>query len=257
MFLNGYTTTKIAKVLNEEGIPSPGKAKKGWSVSTLLSILTNEKYKGVALLQKTFTTNFLDHTSKKNEGEVEQYYVTGSHKAIIEPSEWDFVQMEIERRKKIGSAYSCNSEFSCRLRCGDCGGFYGPKLWHSNDSYKVTVWQCNRKFQNKRKCQTPTIKIEDIKSAFVKAFNEFSKNKDAVIDKCIEIYNRLVNTAVLDVKIEEQRNVLDGLNLMAKQLIDENASTEQGQDAYRAKYEKIESQFKKAEETYNLLLKEK
>ena len=257
MFLNGYTTTKIARTLNEEGIESPGKAKKGWTASTLMSILTNEKYKGDALLQKTFTTNFLEHTSKKNEGEVEQYYVSGSHPAIIEPTEWDFVQMEIERRRKIGLSFSCNSEFSCRLRCGDCGGFYGPKVWHSTDSYKVTIWQCNHKFKNKRKCETPTLKVEDIKGAFVKAFNQFSQNKTEVIDKCIAIYNKVSNTSTLDDELEKQRNVLDGLNLMAKQLIDDNASTEQNQDSYKEKYAKLESQFKEAEEKYNKLVKAK
>lgn len=257
MFINGYTTTRIAKTLNDEGIPSPGKAKKGWAASTLMSILTNEKYKGDALLQKTFTTNYLEHTYKKNEGEVEQYYVTKSHEAIIEPAEWDFIQMEIERRK-IGLSFSCNNEFSCKLICADCGGYYGPKVWHSNDPvHKVTVWQCNKKFTNKKKCATPALKVEQIKNAFVKAYNQFATKQDEVIERCVKIYERLAADSSLDEQIEEQRNILEGLNLMAKQLIDENASTEQDQDSYKRKYAKLEAQFKSAEEKYNELLKRK
>lgn len=257
MFLDGFTATKIAAILNEEGIESPGKAKKGWTPTTLMGILTNEKYKGDALLQKSFTVDFLSHKSKKNEGEVEQYYVTNSHEAIIEPNEWDFVQMEIERRRKIGSSYSCNSEFSCRLRCGDCGGFYGPKTWHSQDKYKKTVWQCNDKFKNKRKCETPTLLVDDIKTAFVKAYNQFAKSKIKVIEKCLTIYNKVSDTSDLDLQIDEQFNVMEGLNLKAKQMIDENASEEQSQEEYKKKYSAIENQYSKAEEKYNELLKAK
>ena len=56
--------------------------KKTWSVSTINSILCNEKYKGDALLQKTFTVDFLTKTTKRNEGEIPQYYVTGNHEPI-------------------------------------------------------------------------------------------------------------------------------------------------------------------------------
>lgn len=75
---------------------SPGNKNK-WSQSTILSILKNEKYKGDALLQKKFIVNFLEHKSKKNEGEVPQYYVEEKHPAIIPPAEWEAVQVEMQR----------------------------------------------------------------------------------------------------------------------------------------------------------------
>lgn len=92
------------------------------------SILTNEKYKGDALLQKSFTVDFLQKKTKPNEGEVPQYYVEGSHPAIIEPDEWDHVQAEFARRKELGNAYSGKSVFSAKLVCEDCGGFFGSKV---------------------------------------------------------------------------------------------------------------------------------
>ena len=71
-----------------------------WQRATVESILRNEKYKGSALLQKSFTVDFLTKKTKINEGEVPQYYVEDSHPAIIEPWEWEQVQVELERRKK-------------------------------------------------------------------------------------------------------------------------------------------------------------
>ncbi len=78
MFINGKTPCAIAKTLTEEGIRTPG-GKDKWSSAVIESILTNEKYKGSALLQKSFTVDFLQHKMKANEGEVPQYFIEHSH----------------------------------------------------------------------------------------------------------------------------------------------------------------------------------
>ena len=101
MFLEGKSPAYIARHLTERGIPTPG-GKPNWRPNTVESILTNEKYKGDALLQKTFCTDFLTKKFKVNEGEVPQYYVEGSHPAIIEPEIFDAVQVELKRRKQQG-----------------------------------------------------------------------------------------------------------------------------------------------------------
>ena len=84
LFISGKTSGWIAKHLTAEGIPTPG-GRKNWQASTIESILSNEKYMGAALLQKSFTVDFLQKKTKKNEGEVPQYYVEHSHEAIIAP----------------------------------------------------------------------------------------------------------------------------------------------------------------------------
>lgn len=168
LFIEGKATCGIAKQLTAEGIPTPsGKTK--WQSSTVESILTNEKYKGDALLQKAFTVDFLTKKQKKNEGEVPQYYVENSHPAIIEPDEWRLVQNEFERRKTLGRKYSGSSIFSSRLICGECGEFFGSKVWHSNDPYRKTIWRCNHKYDGESRCTTPTLDEEDIKSRFLNA----------------------------------------------------------------------------------------
>jgi len=101
LFMEGKTQSYIANYLMRLGIPSPG-GKKTWQVSTVRSILWDEKYCGNALLQKKFTVNFLTKQVKKNEGEVPQFFVKGSHAPIIEPDEFDMVQAELERRNELG-----------------------------------------------------------------------------------------------------------------------------------------------------------
>lgn len=101
---------------------------------------SNEKYKGAALLQKCFTVDFLTKKRKVNEGEVPQYYIEHSHQPIIAPLEFDLVQAEIARRKKLGHRYCGSSTFASRIICGDCGSSYGPKVWHSNSKYRRIIW---------------------------------------------------------------------------------------------------------------------
>lgn len=77
-----------------------------------------------------------------------QYYVAGSHEAIIASEEFEAVQEEMARRKELGRAYS-DKAFHSKIICEDCGGFYGRKVWHSTDEYKSVIFQCNQKFKNK------------------------------------------------------------------------------------------------------------
>ena len=114
LFLEGKTPFGIKEVLEAAAIPSPsGKSK--WSVTTINSILRNEKYKGDALLQKSFTVDFLTKTMKPNRGELPSYYVKESHPPIISADEFDMVQAVIERRSRQGRGYSGNSLFSSKL----------------------------------------------------------------------------------------------------------------------------------------------
>ena len=100
-FINGMTQYRIAKILTDKGIPTPG-GKTKWQSSTIESILTNEKYKGSALLQKQFTVDFLTKKRKINEGEIPQYYIENSHEAIISPDEFELVTAETFTVQRCG-----------------------------------------------------------------------------------------------------------------------------------------------------------
>lgn len=183
-FIQGKTTSWIAKYLSKKKVKTPRGKDKRYK-STVDSILTNEKYKGDALLQKTFTVDFLEKKIKKNEGEVPQYYVENSHPAIIEPIEWEQVQVEFARREELGRTYSSKSIFSSKLVCEDCGGFYGQKVWHSTSKYRRVIWQCNNKFDDKKnKCKTPNLKVETIKMMFLNAYNRLMGDREKVLEDC-------------------------------------------------------------------------
>ena len=133
-FLSGLTPYTIAKRLTEEGIETPAH-KKVWHQSTVYSILKNEKYYGAAILQKKITLDFLNKKQVKNTGQLPQYYIANDHEAIIPPEKFKMAQDEMKRREEAGWKAQCVSIFSARIVCGDCGGFYGRKVWHAGSKY--------------------------------------------------------------------------------------------------------------------------
>ena len=240
-FMDGLSYYKIAKMLMEREIPAPAGGEK-WHRRTVESILTNEKYKGSALLQKKFTVDFLTKKQKVNEGEVPQYFVEHSHDAIIDPEEFELVQAEIERRKGLGKEYSGSSIFSAKIVCSCCGGFFGSKVWHSTSKYRRVIWQCNHKFQNGEKCKTPHLYEDEIKKRFIKVCNRIAADKENFVASCRQIVEMLSDTAAIDRKIEEQYIYLNGLASAMQQFIRENAMHPQGEDFYDTKLAEYEKQ---------------
>lgn len=121
---------------------------------------------------------------KVNEGEVQQYYVEDSHPAIINPDEFDLVQAEYTRRASLTTDYSNSTPYSTKLVCGDCGAFYGSKVWLSNTKYKRTVWQCNNKFKNEVKCSTPYLNEAEIQDSFIRALSLLLTDKEKLLVHC-------------------------------------------------------------------------
>ena len=245
LFLEGKTPTAICKYLEDFGIPSPaGKAK--WSKTTITSILTNEKYKGDALLQKKFTVDFLEKKMKPNEGEVPQYYVEHSHAPIIEPDEWNQVQAEFAWRRLLGSSYSGKSSLSAKLVCEDCGSFYGSKIWHSTDRYRRTIWQCNGKFHNEQKCCTPTLPAETIQKMFIIAYNQLMSDRKQILEDCELMRRQLTDFEVLDAEIARATEEAKLVEELVRAVVKENASTAQSQEAYIGKYEALTQRYEAA-----------
>jgi len=245
LFLEGKTQSGIGKYLESLGIPSPG-GKQKWSMTTITSILTNEKYKGDALLQKRFTVDFLEKKMKANEGEVPQYYVEHSHAHIIEPDEWDQVQVEFARRRALGGSYSGKSSLSAKLVCEDCGSFYGSKVWHSNDKYRRTVWQCNSKFKGEEHCHTPTVDTETVQKLFIQAYNQLMRNRSQVIRDCEEWRRILTDFTDLNAEIARQEEEAQIVAELVKAAVKENASSAQSQEAYTQKYEALTRRYEAA-----------
>ena len=254
LYIKGMSPYGIAKVLTEEGIKTPG-GKTRWSDSTVKSILRNEKYCGRALLQKTFTPDFLTKKTVRNTGQVPSYYVEHSHAPIIDPDVYDMVQRMMEGRKRGRDRISSVSIFSSKLRCGDCGSWYGSKTWHSTDKYKRVIWQCNHKFRG-TKCSTPHFTEDEIKELFVRAVNLLLAEKEEIISTYEMMRDKLFSTTAL---VEERRALENELNVTARLVEDcikENARIAQDQTAYEERYQSLVERYESAKKRYDEIVEQ-
>ena len=245
LFLYDKSPSAIASYLTDEGIPTPS-GKAVWRASVVESILTNEKYKGDALLQKKFTVDFLSKKQKRNEGEVPQYYVANSHPAIIQPEMFDLVQFELLRRKADGRWTSCVHPFSGKIFCGECGGVYGSKVWHSNSKYRTVVWQCNEKHRGKH-CATPHFTEREMQAAFLAAFNQALEERDEIMAAYQDAMKTLTDTADLDAERARLQNELEVTAELIRKAIDDNAHTALDQQAYQQRYNDLCQRYEKAQ----------
>jgi len=246
MFLEGATPHGIAKALTVDGIPSPG-GKAKWGGSTVRSILTNEKMKGDALLQKTYTVDFLSKKKKVNDGEIPQYYVEKSHPAIIEPAIFDMVQHELQKRKAGENRHSGVGLFASKIKCGECGSWYGSKVWHSNSKYRRVIYQCNGKFKGEKKCQTPHFDENTIKGFFVNAVNKILTDKDEIIANFTMIKQTLFNTTALETERVGLQNEVAVTSELIQKCIDENARVALDQAEYQQRYAGLVERFNSAQ----------
>lgn len=140
MCSGGMSPYKIAKMLTEEEIPTP-KGKTVWCGQVVRSILTNEKYMGDALLQKTYCADFLSKKRKVNSGDLPQYYVTGGHPAIVTR---EMFALAGEALSVGGRTRFCSSDgvYSKRVMCAGCGKWYLATRWHPGTRCEKRMWRC-------------------------------------------------------------------------------------------------------------------
>ena len=252
LFISGLSQYAITKELESRAIKTPS-GKDNWHVSTIKSILTNEKYRGDALLQKGYTADFLQKTRKINHGEIPQYYVEEHHEAIIPPAQFDYVQAELARREK-GGRYSGVSIFSNRIRCGCCGGWYGSKVWHSNSKYRKVVYRCNKKYaKGAEPCDTPHLTEEQIKQVFLQALNTLVDAKAETVENLTQLMEMICQTDELDT---ERAAIEEELGVIVEQLsnlILENARVAQDQTEYAKKEDALRRMYSEKRDRHEAL----
>ena len=214
-YLEGASLLQIGRGLEADGILT-GAGKTKWRPETLKKILQNEKYIGDALLQKTYTIDFLSKKRVKNNGIVPQYYVENSHEPIIPRELFMQVQEEMVRRANLRGGkggkkrvYSSKYALSSIVYCGQCGDIYRRVLWN-NRGYKSIVWRCVSRLEEKgSECTAPTINEETLQAAVVKAINELLANKEPFLSTLQKNIDTIFNeesdndTDELDSKLEE------------------------------------------------------
>jgi len=237
LFIEGKTPSAIARQLMDMEIPTPA-GKEKWQVSTVRSILGNEKYSGQARLQKVFTTDYLTKSRKKNEGELPSYWVVESHPAIISPEDWEVVQAETARRDSLSRPMGCKSPFSSHIVCGCCGAYFGPKTWgsyKSDKTYRRKIWQCNDKYRLKKYCDTAYVTEEQIGAAFLKAWNEMSGNRENLLDDCKAARDKICDCSELLRQINEAEREIEVVEELSRKLIYEASHTQTNADDFKKK----------------------
>ena len=177
----------------------------------------NEKYQGDALLQKTYTVDFLTKKSVKNNGHAAQYYVEDSHPPIVSREEFVAVQMEFERRSsmrgysKTGkSKFTSDYAFSGKLFCQNCGSKFRRTKWGKGKNQQI-VWICiNHQMGGSEACNIKTVKEKALEQAFLRVMNKAIGSKDAFIPR--DIYREEEDTLEqLGARLEELQNKMKSL----------------------------------------------
>lgn len=184
-YLDGCTLGQIKRELDEDNVPT-AQGVEFWSPAIIHNILTNEKYIGDALLQKTYVTDCISKKVKKNQGERAMYYVENNHPAVISREMFDQVRNEMTRRsskrkvlQKSGKTelgkYSGKYALTELLVCGECGSPYKRVTWARNGKKRI-VWRCVSRLEfGTQYCHnSPTLDESKLHSAILASMNEFA-----------------------------------------------------------------------------------
>lgn len=240
MFLEGVTIRNIARHLTGRQIPTPA-GKAVWSVSTVKSILSNEKYKGDSMRQKTYTVDYLSKTVRKNNGEQKQYYIRNSHPAIIDADTFELVQQELAKRSADRTRLCNNSPLTGKIVCGECGGYFGHKVFHGKDKHRKDVWYCNQRYDGSVVCRTPIIPEEDLRRSYLEALRQILARKTACLAACREKLAGLEDLSALREKRRKAEERLAARIGEIQTMVQENARRSHDQQQYRMRYEKLAS----------------
>lgn len=192
MYIDGNSLDQIKYNLEQKNIATAQGSHK-WSKQIIQNILTNERYCGDMLLQKTFTDNPITKKVKKNRGEMAKYLISNNHPAIIDRDVFKSVQMEIARRgskrktadKTITEQgkYSGKYVLSELLICGECGSPYRRVTWTKNGKSR-RVWRCLSRIEHGTKSCSHSVSVEEtkLKNAICQALNKALEYKDEVLN---------------------------------------------------------------------------
>ncbi len=262
LYLDGYSVDKIASYLNENEVKS--KTGTEWKKATVQGILTNEKYVGDLLMQKTFSTDCINKKTKKNNGELPKYLISNNHKPIIDRETFKMAQVEKAKRgakrKKSDMAITENGKYSSKfaltelLICGECGSSYRRRLKYYNGN-KMVYWRCINRIENGKKYCKKSFGISENK-----LHEAICRGISKVIPEQEEILSAV--KATLEYAVSGNNDNLDRFNieLNIKQLQNEadelmtNAiSTGGDKERYFEEIEKIYSKIKVLREKHDSL----
>ncbi|RKD25204.1 Site-specific DNA recombinase [Caminicella sporogenes DSM 14501] len=240
-YLEGKSMNEIKKGLERDGIKTiTGKEK--WQESTIKGILSNEKYYGDALLQKTVTLDYLTHKRKRNDGESPKYLVKNHHEPIISKEEFDRVQeIMADRAAKYGNVpekrdkYQNRYAFSGKIICGNCTGVFKRRTWNSKSPSRQIVWQCSTYIkEGKNACSMKAVDDMTLKAVFIRAFNRFYKDKEKFLSSFMKnVEKGLEDKNAEKFKVEKEiKNITEEIKRLIRLQIEGKIFTEDYEKDY-------------------------
>ncbi len=196
-YINGCSATEIARDLSKRGIPTR-KGKTTWIPSRITYILSNERYVGDSLFQKFYNEPTVPFKKRKNRGEKDQYYASGTHEAIVESDTFAKAQRLLSKRTEKYSSIDCQNIYplTSRIQCSECGSFYHRKVRGS-----TIKWVCSRHNVDSSACNSNYVSEDRIYDGFILMVNKLRfGNEDilghvmAKLDVAINMY-KLSNVA--------------------------------------------------------------
>ena len=247
LYLAGETVDNISKMMQAENYDIPGKTI-SFSKGMIMNMLSNERYCGDAILQKSVTVDCIEKKRKKNTGEAPMYYVQNNHPAIIDRVTFNKVQEELARRKTKtpGSAKSSITSTGKYSRyaltdvliCGNCGTRYRRVTWSRNGTKRI-VWRCiSRLDYGKKYCSdSPTIMEDKLQEAIVRAVNKFNKQDNAT-------YKALMRATLSEAlglngdpeEVDMLERKIEALNNKMLALVNESVSSGDGIEAHESEF---------------------
>ena len=225
-YLNGHSLDWIAEQMSQTGfLTSDGRSR--WQHTTILYVLTNEKYIGDALAQKTFASAF-PFVKKRNKGERDQFYTENTHPAIISKEVFDRVQELFKRKSCRQKAIAHAYPMTLKILCGKCGTPFARREGRSG----LVVWVCRKHDKNASHCPMGRIPETEIYTAFVRMYNKLKFHEGIILKPALaqlhDLNNALQrdNPAMLEVNraiatVSEQSYKVS--TLRSKGLLDEAA----------------------------------
>ena len=157
------------------------------------------------------------------------------------------VQRELARRDSGRNRHSGVHVFSGRVKCGQCGSWYGSKVWHSNSKYRQVIWQCNHKFDNEEKCSTPHFTDEELQAFFISAVKKLLEARSDIISAFSEIKDAALDTSALETEQAELEAEVNIASELMQQCIYENAHVSLDQTEYQKRYDALSQRFDSAQ----------
>lgn len=242
-YLYGGSLRIIRDKLDEAGVPNL-KGEPGWSISTIKSILTNERYCGDVLGQKTYTESVIGGKSRKNNGELPQVLIQNNHPGIVSREVFYAVQEEMKRRTAARSpstksatgrtSYASKYALSERLVCGECGTLYRRCTWNIRGKKKI-VWRCVSRLDHGTKyCkQSPTMEETVLQTAIMESINTSMDSKGKLVQDITDgIILMLKPKENAEVTLGEVKRRIKELNAEFYRLFDEEDSEKTHEDRF-------------------------